>query len=503
MSVLLPDKCWTTRGYSIAKSALTAAQLAHLEKTLFVKPVVPPTYAGTVSAFPLFLASASRYYVPAAWGVEQYGKPLCDGRPVGVALPTSLSFRGSLRPHQEEALAAFEAAERSGIICLPCGYGKTFTGIAAALRIGRCFLIVVHKEFLADQWSTELKALVPGIRIGRVQGDRCDVGDGFDVSIAMIQTICSRAFPPETFARFGFAVFDEVHHLAAEHFSQTLQRIQCRAMLGLTATPVRVDGLSKVFAWFLGPICYQIKRRPTDATVGVNVLRYECADTDYTNVPTNWKGELVRAHLINKIADYTPRTAALIEWVVPDLRRSTDRKLLILSDRREHLTAMEGLLRSTGISSVAYYVGGMKQKDLDKSTEAQVILGTFAMASEGMNIPTLNAVLLATPKSNIEQSVGRILRVKPEDRTIQPLIFDVLDAAFVECMGQWNKRRKFYKDCGYKVQWKKEGDDAVVEEEKEEKEDVPKESSGHGFLLHEEDPIKTAPSAGHGFLLHV
>jgi superfamily II DNA or RNA helicase len=362
------------------------------------------------------------------------------------------------------------------------------------MRIGRCFLVLVHKEFLADQWSSELRALVPGIRIGRIQGDKFDVGEGFDVSIAMIQTVCSRAYPPDTFARFGFALFDEVHHLAAEHFSQTLQRIQCRAMLGLTATPKRADGLSKVFAWFLGPICYEINRRPADATVGVRVVRYESADSAYTNVPHNWKGEIIRPHLINKIAEYTPRTVLLVEWLLPCLRESADRKLLILSDRREHLTAFEGLFRHNGISSVAYYVGGMKQKDLDKSTEAQVILGTFAMASEGMNIPTLNAVLLATPKSSIEQSVGRILRIKPEDRTIQPLIFDVLDAAFVEFMGQWNRRRKFYKDCGYTIQWKKEGEDAVgeearnvvefVEEEEEKKPDAA--AGGHGFLVVED-----------------
>jgi len=70
-----------------------------------------------------------------------------------------------------------------------------------------------------------------------------------------------------------------------------------------------------------------------------------------------------------------------------------------------------------------------------------------------MNIPTLNTVLLATPKSNIEQSVGRILRQKKEERAVQPMILDVLDAVFPECSGQWNKRRKFYKECGYTIQW--------------------------------------------------
>jgi superfamily II DNA or RNA helicase len=78
------------------------------------------------------------------------------------------------------------------------------------------------------------------------------------------------------------------------------------------------------------------------------------------------------------------------------------------------------------------------------------------MASEGMNIPTLNMVLLATPKSNIEQSVGRILRLKKEERTVQPMILDVVDVAFDGCAGQWNKRRKFYTECGYILRWKGE-----------------------------------------------
>jgi hypothetical protein len=125
----------------------------------------------------------------------------------------------------------------------------------------------------------------------------------------------------------------------------------------------------------------------------------------------------------------------------------------VLSDRREHLKEFENGFKARGVSSIGYYVGGMKQKDLDITATRTVILGTFAMASEGMNIPTLNAVLLATPKSSIEQSVGRILRLKPEERTIQPRIYDVLDTAFPECFGQWARRRKFYKECGYTVKF--------------------------------------------------
>jgi len=450
---MIPSKVLTSRGYSIAKADLSAKDIADIETQLTVKPYVPPSYAGGVSSFRIWIASPQRYYLPRAWASSKFGDADSDVRSEGDPLPSELRFQGTLRQHQTEALTAFENAGHNGIICLPCGYGKTFTGIAAASRIGKCFLIVVHKEFLADQWSEELRTLMPGIRIGRIQGERCDIGSDIDVAIAMIQTICSRTYVAGTFNHFGFVIFDEVHHLGAEHFSQTLQRLHCRTMLGLTATPKRADGLSKVFEWYLGSIVYHISSRPKDITVLVETLRYSSADDSYTDVPTDWQGRPIRPRMINNIANYTPRTNDIVDWVLPYVQSEETRKLLILSDRREHLIQFEDLFRSKGITSIGYYVGGMKQKDLDISAKQRILLGTFAMASEGMNIPTLNAILLATPKSSIEQSIGRILRLKPEERTIQPIIFDVLDTVFNECFGQWSCRKKFYKECGYSLRW--------------------------------------------------
>ncbi len=443
----------TTRGYSILKSELTAAETVAMTKALTATPVVPPAYAGTVSPFKVYLESPTRWYLPRAWATARYGPPAGDAMPDGDPLRESLAFGGAARPHQVAAMAAFAAAGSCGIICLPCGYGKTFTAIRIALTLRKRFLIVVHKEFLMNQWSGELKALVPGIRIGRIQGERCEIGEDVDCAIAMIQTICSRSYPAGMFSGFGLAIFDEAHHLAAEHFSQTLQRIQCRAMLGLTATPTRTDGLTKVFEWFLGPICYQIRSRDADTSVGVEVMRYTAADAAYADAPLDWKGDVVRARLINQIADFAPRTEALLEWMAARLTEEPDRQLLVLSDRREHLAAFEGGFKARGFASVGYYVGGMKQKDLEVSAGKRIILATFAMAAEGFNVPTLNTVLLATPKSAVEQAVGRVLRQRPEERKVAPLICDVLDSVFAECNGQWRKRAKLYKSCGYRIRW--------------------------------------------------
>lgn len=454
------DSVLTQKGYALLKTSLNASQTAAMQRTLTVTPKAPPAYAGKLASFRVFHESATRWYLPRGWATKEYGPAVGDAMPDGDPLREELVFQGQQRDHQKAAIAAYRAAGDCGILCLPCGYGKTFTAIAIAALLRRRFIVVVHKEFLVDQWSGELKSLLPGIRIGKVQGERCDVGPEFDCAIAMIQTICSRTYPTGVFSGFGLAIFDEAHHLGAEHFSQTLQRIQCRAMLGLTATPQRTDGLSKVFEWFLGPIVFQISKRDEDTSVRVEAMRYTTTDPDFCTPPVDWKGEVVRARLLNQIAEHTPRTVALLDWISKHLQVA-ERKLLILSDRREHLVAFEEGLKARGHTSVGYYVGGMKQSALDISATRQVILGTFAMAAEGMNIPTLNAVLLATPKSNVEQSVGRVLRQRPEERAVAPLILDVLDAPFAECHGQWRKRAKFYKSCGYRVKWV--GVDGVVE----------------------------------------
>lgn len=489
------DAILTTKGYTVLKTSLTPAQTLAMQKSLTVAPKVPPAYSGKVSSFKLFNESAKRWYLPRAWAAREFGTAGGDALADGEPLRADLVFGGSQRDHQRAAIAAFRAAGNCGILCLPCGYGKTFTAIAIAALLRKRFVVVVHKEFLMDQWSGELRTLLPGIRIGKIQGERCDVGPEWDCAIAMIQTLCSRSYPVGVFGGFGLAIFDEAHHLGAEHFSQALQRIQCRAMLGLTATPQRTDGLSKVFEWFLGPIVFQIAKRDEDTSVCVEAFRYDSTDPTYCNPPLDWKGDVVRARLLNQIAEHGPRTEALLVWISRHLQ-TPGRKLLILSDRREHLNAFETGLKAHGFTSIGYYVGGMKQTDLNVSAQMQIILATFAMAAEGFNVPTLNTVLLATPKSAVEQSVGRVLRQRPEERAVAPLILDVLDAPFAECNGQWRKRVKFYKSCGYKIRWYTPGDVKADEEDDAEGTEQSEIKQKGCMILDEEETVENLVASG-------
>jgi superfamily II DNA or RNA helicase len=276
----------------------------------------------------------------------------------------------------------------------------------------------------------------------------------YDCCICMLQTVASRDWPLNTFSGFGFTIFDECHHLGAEHFSKALMSIQTKHMLGLSATPERIDGLDDVFQWFIGPIRYQIKVRDADDTVEVRVLKFTSADPAYADEPTDCRGEVSRPRLCNQLAAYGPRTKAICDELEPALKEG--RKLLVLSDRRAHLEDFEKEFQSRGFTSIGYYVGGMTTQGRDESAEKQIVLGTGALASEGMNIKTLDCIALVTPKSRIEQAVGRIFRQKKEDRKFNPIIFDVLDIHNA-LQSQYRKRRSFYKQCGYKILVKEPG----------------------------------------------
>jgi superfamily II DNA or RNA helicase len=488
-----PDaRVMSHRGYAVRKDQLTSAQTKALREALMMKPVIAPEFAAGVDPFPIYFESPSRWYVPRFWGIENCGDPDGDARQPGLPLRDELAFNKSLRAEQLPIVQAFKDGGYNGLICVPCGYGKTFMGIWLALQMRRRFLIVVHQEFLMEQWRKELEGSVPGIRIGILQGSKCQTGYStptepivaelkerlrarglrvggtraellerlravepapepvlYDCCICMIQTVASRDWPADTFSGFGFTIFDECHHLGAEHFSKALMAIQTRNMLGLSATPERLDGLDNVFQWFIGPVRYQIKVRDPDESVEVRVLRFTSADPEYADTPTDVRGEVCRPKLCNQLAGYAVRTRAIADELHKALNEG--RKLLILSDRREHLAAFEEEFKRRGFTSIGYYVGGMKAAARDLSATKQIVLGTFTLAAEGMNIRDLNTVALVTPKSRIEQAVGRIFRLKKEERTFQPLIFDVIDAPHDVCVRQYRKRRDFYRQCKYRI----------------------------------------------------
>ena len=154
--------------------------------------------------------------------------------------------------------------------------------------------------------------------------------------------------------------------------------------------------------------------------------------------------------MINNICYHTKRTLKICDHIKE--LYTLQRRILILSDRRDHLDEIFKWCNENVCPS-GLYVGGMKPNELRDSQEKDIILGTFSMAAEGMDIPKLNTIFLASPKSDVVQAVGRILREKPEVRTHNPLIIDYVDTHenFGIFQRQYTKRLAFYKKMKYKI----------------------------------------------------
>ena len=133
------------------------------------------------------------------------------------------------------------------------------------------------------------------------------------------------------------------------------------------------------------------------------------------------------------------------------LAEEPERKILVLSERIGHLEAIENLLKPSG-HAIGYYIGGMKEAIRESgAAAAKILLASYAMASEAMNIKTLNSVVLASPRKSVEQSTGRILRVRQSERTVIPIIVDIVDSQQMY-RSQWKKRCSYYKQCTYNME---------------------------------------------------
>ncbi len=453
------NKILTSQGYTVLKSFIGSERCREIETALTMSPREAIKGQGK-DPFPIYMESNTRLYLPRAWALKEFGSPDADITPEGIDLPKTITFNGLPRDYQVPIIEKFLKAGANGLICVPCGKGKTFMAINIALRLGKRFLIVVDKEFLLEQWRGELERWAPHARVGILQAAKAEVAaDRFDCTICMIQTLCSRDYPKGFFDDYGFTIFDECHKLGAAHFSKSLQKIQTKRILGLSATPDREDGMTKVFEAYIGKPVYQEKVREPDPTVIVRSVYYPGSDADWAEVPTDWKGEVVLATLLKKLTTSVHRCGLIVD-VLKGLCTEKDRQILVLSDHKSLLEIVEGGLPKT--LKVGYYIGGMKKQDLaDNAANCQILLATYAMASDALNIPSLNAVVLASPRKRVEQSTGRILRLKPEERTLAPIIIDIVDVHDTY-RRMWKKREEYYKKCHYEIKSEGPGAPAPV-----------------------------------------
>ena len=151
-----------------------------------------------------------------------------------------------LWPHQLAAIDAVKSAIRdgrqSGVVSSPTGTGKSATGATLACDLGWPTLVLVHRDELARQWQATFDRVWPEASVGVVQADRDEWDDGQDVVVASVPSLHDCRLPKMPRDRFRFVIVDECHHAPAATWSAVLDHFRSRFILGLSATPYRLDG---------------------------------------------------------------------------------------------------------------------------------------------------------------------------------------------------------------------------------------------------------------------
>jgi superfamily II DNA or RNA helicase len=527
------------KGYTIPKNELTIEQQKQIRNDLTIKPFVmgsPMNNSDGMKTFPVYRESSNKFYVPHYYGVAKYGPP--KNYKVTEGIDIELEFAGKLRDYQEPVVNKFIEQCRimkygGGLLELPCAWGKTSGSLYILSQLHKKTLVIVHKEFLMNQWIERIQQFLPKARIGKIQGPTIDV-DNKDIVLCMLQSLISKEYDQSVFENFGLTIIDEVHHISSQTFSNSLFKVVTKYMLGLSATMERKDGTTNVFKMFLGDVIYKSEKK-NEHKVEVRAITYKVDDEDFNETILDFRGKPQNSSMISKLCEFNRRTEFIIKTLCDFITvDNVDKK--IIEQHKIHMDravpnceicnkTINYLIRNTccdcvkycincmeniqsnnnkngkkertkcpncnkvlkyeqnyienpyvkpleqthtivmahnlnilhyiykkivckNLASVGYYIGGMKECELKKSETKQIVLASFSMSSEGLDIPTLNTEFLITPKTDIVQSVGRILRAKHSFS--HPIIYDFVDSHDV-FQRQWLKRKSYYKKQNYKI----------------------------------------------------
>lgn len=371
-----------------------------------------------------------------------------DEREKGTRL--AVSFAGELRADQEVAVAAMLRYE-IGVLCAPTAFGKTVTAAAIIARRGVNTLILVHRTELLAQWGERLGTLLDGAEnlVGVIGGGKHKPAGRID--IAVMQSLSRKGEISDLVERYGHIVVDECHHLPAFSFEAILKRAKARYVLGLTATPVRRDGQHPIIFMQCGPIRHT-SAKPESAPAILRVVpRYLAAPLD---LPSDSTIQDVFRH----VSSDTQRTKAIAADIRQGYREG--RKVLVLTERTDHLEVIENVLRGT-VGSMFILHGRLSKPQRMKvieelralpPEEPRVLLATGKLIGEGFDHPPLDTLVLAMPiswKGTLQQYAGRLHRAHMGKSDVR--IYDYVDSGHPALARMWQKRNRGYRAMGYLI----------------------------------------------------
>jgi superfamily II DNA or RNA helicase len=376
------------------------------------------------------------------------GCELIDERYEGS--PLEVAFSGTLRLDQEFAVAAMLHHD-AGVLCAPTAFGKTVTAAAMIARRGVNTLVLVHRTELLKQWQERLQSFLgvgKGV-VGTIGGGKAKPTGKID--IAVMQSLSRQGEVNSLVENYGQVIVDECHHVGAASFDAILKQAKAKYVLGLTATPIRRDGQQPIIFMQCGPTRHTAAK-PAGAPHDLAVTL--CTLHSRIDLPQEAGIQDVFRHLAIDQA----RTDAIATEVINTYGQG--RKLLVLTERTEHLDAIQTALDGKVPSLFVLHGRIAKKQRATLIAElnalppeaARVLLATGKLVGEGFDHPPLDTLVLAMPvswKGTLQQYAGRLHREHATKTDVR--IIDFVDTGHPALLRMWEKRQRGYRAMGYRI----------------------------------------------------
>lgn len=339
-----------------------------------------------------------------------------------------------LRPYQKKIVELWFKKIKSrypygGIILMPMGTGKTIVALEIIARMKLPALVVVHTEVIYEQWKKAIRKYLE-LEAGEIRRDKETIKP---ITIAMVQTLI-RKEKIDYKEFFGLVVYDEVHIMGAKEFNKTIPLFNPKYRLGLSATPYRKDGMTKLFKWHIG----EILARMSSTLLVPKIVKIEYSD--YISTAGCFKGKkFIRSKFLKRLN--IPRRNEIIARLAMKAYQK-GYKVLILSDSLSLLYTYNKLLK---IKNKAWIIGEKKTY----TGKERIILATYLAGGTGFDAPEIDCLILATPRADVKQAIGRALR--PLEGKRQPIIIDIVDINVPVLRKYYLKRKEAYKGCPFRL----------------------------------------------------